>query len=285
MTKISAVVCGRNDNYGGHLVERATYCFKSLLETFDEVIYVDWNTQENKEPLTSCLNIVDKSKLNVIVVTPEKVHELTNGVKTQPMCEVLTRNIGIRRATGDYIVSTNIDVITPERYLVDKLLEKIRPHEMITLAKQDVELSDLDKHFKNGFDPKVMPILFGLWPIQKRLMSPYLTINKDLLEKFPENSHHTLASIICACGDFQIAHRDTWWGIRGFEETMNKRSYADTAVQYKVLMNNGIVSASNFPPLYHIEHERDNNPNLQNSIEMNKKTKNLETWGFSHVEL
>ena len=41
--KLSAVVVTRNDNYGGNLNERATYCLNSLINTFDEVILVDWN--------------------------------------------------------------------------------------------------------------------------------------------------------------------------------------------------------------------------------------------------
>ena len=49
---ISAVICGRNDNYGGHLNERATYSINSMLETFDEVVYVDWNTEDGKNILT-----------------------------------------------------------------------------------------------------------------------------------------------------------------------------------------------------------------------------------------
>ena len=42
--KISAVIVSRNDGYGGHLNERATYCFNSAIDTYDEVIYVDWNS-------------------------------------------------------------------------------------------------------------------------------------------------------------------------------------------------------------------------------------------------
>ena len=42
--KISAVIVSRNDGYGGHLNERATYCFNSAIDTYDEVIYIDWNS-------------------------------------------------------------------------------------------------------------------------------------------------------------------------------------------------------------------------------------------------
>jgi hypothetical protein len=42
--KITAVVVSRNDNYGEHLLERATYALNSAINTYDEVIYVDWNS-------------------------------------------------------------------------------------------------------------------------------------------------------------------------------------------------------------------------------------------------
>ena len=49
--KLTAVVVTRNDNYGGNLNERATYCLNSLINTFDEVILVDWNSPDNRPQL------------------------------------------------------------------------------------------------------------------------------------------------------------------------------------------------------------------------------------------
>ena len=46
--KLSAIVVTRNDNYGGNLADRATYCLNSLIDTFDEVILVDWNSPNNR---------------------------------------------------------------------------------------------------------------------------------------------------------------------------------------------------------------------------------------------
>ena len=45
--KVSAVIVSRNDNYGGHLNERATYAINSAIDSFDEVIYVDWNSENH----------------------------------------------------------------------------------------------------------------------------------------------------------------------------------------------------------------------------------------------
>ena len=283
---ISAFICGRNDNYGGHLIERATYSINSLLETFDEVVYVDWNTEHGKKILTDELEIKDRSKLKVITITPDKVKELTNGEKIQPMCEVLSRNIGIRNTTGDIIVSTNIDIIAPPRNQLDLVASNLRPMELLTITRKDIELSDMNKAFNTiPFINERMSLLFGVDSIHNKLMSPYLEMTKEIIDKFPEKNHHTLASIICGCGDFQIAHKETWYKIKGFEESMKKRQYSDTTVQYKVIMENGIVRASNFPPIYHLEHERDNSANILNSISMLKFTTNSDNWGFLHENI
>jgi hypothetical protein len=280
---ISAIICGRNDNYGGHLIERANYSINSLLETFDEVVYVDWNTEEGKNILTDDLDIKDRSKLKVITINPNKVKELTKGVKCQPMCEVLSRNIGIRRAKGDIIVSTNIDIIAPTRDELNIAVSNLKPMEMLTVTRKDIELVDLNKQFKDSpFKSDIMPIIYGVDSIKMKLMSPFLEVDKNLIEKFPEKNHHAISSIICGCGDFQVAHKETWYKIRGFEESMTKRQYSDTTVQYKLIMDGGKVKASNFPPIYHLEHERDNSSDILNSIEMVKKTENNEEWGFLH---
>ena len=215
---VSAIICGRNDNYGGHLIERATYSINSMLDTFDEVIYVDWNTESGKKILTDELNIKDRAKLKVFTITPDKVREFTRGEKTQPMCEVLSRNIGIRRATGDIIVSTNIDIIAPPREQLDIVTSKLREMEMITVIRKDLELNDVDKVFsKMPFDSGKVSTIFGVDSIRTKLMSPFVEVTKTVLEQFPEKNHHTLASVICVCGDFQIAHRETWYKIKGFE--------------------------------------------------------------------
>lgn len=121
--KLSAVVVTRNDNYGGDLNDRATYCLNSLIDTFDEVILIDWNSPNNRPLLWDIdKNIKFRGNLKHIVITPEVASMLTNeDPHAQVCCETLGRNIGIRRATGDYIVSTNIDVIAPRRDQLEKL--------------------------------------------------------------------------------------------------------------------------------------------------------------------
>jgi hypothetical protein len=276
---ITAVICGRNDNYGGFLNERATFSINALLETYDEVVYVDWNTESGKRVLTDELDLKHREKLKVIEVTPSMVKDIMGDVPSQPMCEVMARNIGIRRASGDIVVSTNPDIIPPERKYLNAVLNDLRDGDMFTFAKQDIELQDLDKLFGQQKTNiiSLLPAAFGVWPIHKRLMTPFLTIDREMIEKHDKKHHHTLASVICACGDMQVATKNTWHTIRGFEESLKKRGFADTGVQYKVIMAGGVVKAMNFPPVYHIEHERDA---LSNSIDnMPAVSENHDDWG------
>ena len=76
--KISAVIVSRNDNYGGHLNERATYCFNSAIETYDEVFYIDWNSETHSLLYDIEDNIKFKGNFNHIVITPEIASQLTN---------------------------------------------------------------------------------------------------------------------------------------------------------------------------------------------------------------
>ena len=95
--KLSAVCCGRNDNYGGHLLESAVYSLNSMLQSFDEVIYVDWNTEEGKKTVAAELEskLTNIDRLRVIEVTPAQVKKIMGDAPVQPMCEVMARNLSL----------------------------------------------------------------------------------------------------------------------------------------------------------------------------------------------
>ena len=290
--RISAIMCGRNDNYGGRLNERANYCFNTMLDTFDEVIYVDWNT-EGDRILTDELDIrVNPERLKIIKVTPQMCSDIM-GVedykRSEKCCHVLAKNIGIRRATGDVIVSTNIDIIPPKREYLNVLLNTLKLDELVTFAKHDVEVDDLHNIFKQTQSytdlRDILPLQYGLNPISARLIMPCLAMNKQIIETLPLNAHHTASSLICACGDFQVAHKELWFKIRGFEENMIKRLFVDSIVQYKAILEGATVRATNFPPVYHLEHARNNAPDLLNQEIPPGLGSNPETWGFSAVNL
>tara|TARA_Y100000593_G_scaffold57381_1_gene106751 strand:- start:851 stop:1744 length:894 start_codon:yes stop_codon:yes gene_type:complete len=291
--KTSVVITSRNDNYGGHLNERATYCLNSMCDTFDEVWYVDWNSPSDKSSLLYDIknDIKTNNRLNHIVVNPQVAGLLTNNdPNAQKCCEVLGRNLGIKRATGDWIVSSNIDIIAPKKEDLNQLLSTIDKNTFYTLSRRHINR----KEFENYSYDKFTELRNHLYKT---------TEPREHTEKVVEGDDY---SIINCCGDFQIAHRDLWCDIKGFEERLIYCLYTDTNVQKKAAMHGYGLKAIFEPPIFHIHHGTKgygggnfggieggeavdgmnrvtNNP--QDAIVTQYKTQNLDSWGFSDLEV
>jgi hypothetical protein len=285
--KLSAIVVCRNDNYGGDLASRATYCLNSLIDTFDEVILIDWNSPNNHPLLWDIKdNIQNKGNLKHIVITPEIASLLTNNDPHAQVCnEVLGRNIGIRRATGDYIVSTNIDVIAPRRdELKTAIKNDLNDKTFYTISRRHTEWKDIEA-FHGG----------------ERKYSEWRGLREHLIENSEERKYEETVvegdnySIINCCGDFQLAHRDIWHEIRGFEEELIYVLYSDTNVQKKAIKHGFELKAIYSPALFHIYHGKGGGGfldginrkvnDMYRAITTQEKTENANTWGFEPIEI
>jgi hypothetical protein len=283
--KISAVIVSRNDNYGGHLNERATYCFNSAINTYDEVIYVDWNSPTHSLLYDIKNNIQFKGNFKHIVISSEIASILTNhDPYAQKCCEVLARNIGLRRATGDWLISTNIDIIHPKRDELEKTLNQIDQNSFYTISRRHTDWTQI-KEFHNG------EMKFNEW----ETLREYLISNSEERHFKETTVSGDNYSIINCCGDFQIAPRHIWESIRGMEEDLIYSLYADTNVQKKAVIHGFGLKALYTPALFHIEHGRGGGGFLDGinkktndpyrSITAQEKTLNSDTWGFSETDI
>jgi len=282
--KISAVIVSRNDNYGGHLNERATYCFNSAIDTYDEVIYVDWNSPTHSLLYDIKDNIQFKGNFKHIVISPEIASILTNNdPNAQKCCEVLGRNIGLRRATGDYLISTNIDIIHPERNQLEEIITNSDYNTFYTIGRRGMDW-DMIKNFHNG------EIIFDKW---KELREFYIKNSKESFHlKDLVNDKY---SLIACCGDYQIASKKIWNEIRGFEEDLIYSLHADTNVQKKAVEHGFKLEAIYNPALFHIDHGKGGGGFLDGinkvtndyyrAIISQQKTQNSESWGFGDTEI
>jgi hypothetical protein len=285
--KLSAVVVARNDNYGGDLNDRATYCLNSLIDTFDEVILVDWNSPNNHPLLWDIKdNIQGKGNLKHIVITPEVASMLTNNDPHAQVCnEVLGRNIGIRRASGDYIVSTNIDVIAPRRDELEATIKNdLNDNTFYTISRRHTEWKDIEA-FHGG----------------ERKYSEWRKLREHLIENSEERKYEEAVvkgddySIINCCGDFQLAHKNVWNEIRGFEEELIYVLYSDTNVQKKAVKHGFELKAIYSPALFHIYHGKGGGGfldginrkvnDMYRAVTAQEKTENADTWGFEPIEI
>tara|TARA_B100000963_G_C22525744_1_gene625222 strand:+ start:113 stop:991 length:879 start_codon:yes stop_codon:yes gene_type:complete len=286
--KISAVIVSRNDNYGGHLNERAIYAINSAIHTYDEVFYIDWNSESHSLLYDIEDELQLKGNLNHIVIPPSIASQLTNyDPQAQKCCEVLARNIGIRRATGDYIVSTNIDIIQPKREDILELIKEKGQDSFTTVSRREVEW-DYIKEFQGG------DYNFSNWSAFRD--DAYKTsVPRNKLESTTPGDEY---SIINCCGDFQLASRNVWHAIKGFEEELIYPLYADTNVQKKAKIKGFNLTGQFSPPLFHINHgskgwggggfaEGINKKanDLNRAITQQLDSRNEDTWGFSNINI
>lgn len=283
--KLSVVIVSRNDNYGGRLKERATYCLNSMINEFDEVFYIDWNSPTHSLLYEVKSDLVLKGNLKHIIITPEIATILTNNdPDAQKCCETLGRNLGIRRATGDYIISSNIDIIAPKRQELEKLIteDKINDKTFYTISRRPVEWSTIQEY--GDVDFKIWPNLrdFLILQSSERYFEEKISTGDDY-------------SIINCCGDWQMASKNVWEEIRGFEEDLIYTLYSDTNVQKKSVMHGFGLKALYNPALFHINHGKGGGGfldginkkvnDMSRAITFQHHSQNKDTWGFSNIEI
>jgi hypothetical protein len=271
------VIIGKNDDYGGNLTHRFTHCLNVLTQSFDEIIYVDWKS--NGKPLIEEVieNIKYKDKIKSYIVSEQDIQNNNPEYIDYSIVEVIARNIGIRRSTNEWILVTNVDV------LIEKFdLSEFDNHTLYTSARIDVpqefhinfndsmELLNSIKENKNSFKMQPDAVIDG----------------KSVWDS------GDVWSLVVGCGDFQFAHKDVWYGIKGFEESYGGRCYADSNLMKKGAIYFDIKKAQ--VTLYHLNHGTNKNSLPNEILPMNdrivcvnnfKETSNSENWGWSNYNL
>ena len=79
--KIGVVVINRNDGYKDF--ERGLIHFKSMLDTFDEVTYIDWNSPERSFLWEIKDQLPETGKLKHFIIPPEIVSQIILDPKAQ----------------------------------------------------------------------------------------------------------------------------------------------------------------------------------------------------------
>lgn len=159
-------------------------------------------------------------------------------------------NMAIRNSTGEFILSTNRDIIFNEaviKCLSSKPLEKGKVYRVTRYNTPSAEpypetLVELRKHCEGNVLNVQTPnkgLIF--WP--------------ELLEKIialPRRYPFTNG-----CGDFLLMHRDHWFDLRGFAELVGMAEHGDSMVMLNAIYS-GIRQVIMKDPLrvYHVDHPR-----------------------------
>ena len=270
--KKSVILTSRNDNYGGNLHKRTTMALKSLIENHDEVIFVDWKTVNGEGVISNIKHDLPQTgKLKYIQVPKEFLKEKYPHIADYTIIESIGRNIGIRRATNEYIISTNIDIVTTP--LDDSILNE---NTFYTVPRRDV-----DESFHLSFND-YQSLYNSLWE------------NRDgyrTKERFETDDDKW--SLINCCGDYQIGHKNVWNQMKGFEESVLFGCGIDTNVMKKASFYSDIKVLDHY--VFHLNHGKGGNrdedesvPPMSNQKEIIRdftQTTNSENWGMYNEDL
>jgi hypothetical protein len=146
--KTAVIIYSRNDGYKED--DRVVTCINSMVETFDEVWYVDWNSPEDKGSLLWKLEdrIIKQGKIKHIIIPPSIASQLTPS-DASVVNGLIPPNLVVRRTDADWIVNTTIDIIAPKREIFEAFLAKADKNTFYTLSRRDIEIEDVANF---GFD-------------------------------------------------------------------------------------------------------------------------------------
>ena len=143
---LSVVVTTRNDHHGVNPLGRFQAFVNCLIaqcrrvELPIELIVVEWNPPADRPPLRDVLHWpVDPLCEIRIVQVPSHLHQTLKASDALPLFQMIAKNVGIRRARGEFVLSTNIDILLSNA-LVDAIARRDLQHGvMYRVDRHDVE--------------------------------------------------------------------------------------------------------------------------------------------------
>jgi hypothetical protein len=236
---LSIVLTGRNDEYGGDFVERFFRTLRFNLAELQargvthELVFVEWT------PLPARPLLFDRIRADVpelkeencswYVVDPEYHDALSQNPRVEYL-EFLAKNVGIRRAAGRFILSSNGDVFLGRRVLERMEQRDLQPRVVYRAPRHDINLP-----------AGCATIDWGVLEDSAILAGPAHQLKPPFMGS--------------ATGDFVLLDRASFHDMRGFNEVYRvARIGIDRNALVKAI-SLGIRIEDIGGPVYHVNHE------------------------------
>jgi hypothetical protein len=295
---ISVVIVGRNDNYGVNFLDRINTFVRSLdhqvrnYPDLMELIVVEWNPLSDRAPLQDVLATTENLPVRIITV-PAEVHA-TVGHRS-PVLEFYGKNVGIRRARGQFVLATNPDIV-----FSNELIETLAQRNLNTNC---VYRTDRHDFVSDGIDqaPVEKYVDFALEKaFQSHIMyedsagivsSMLVTFGQpvhDMTQLPGSNFTNQHVPHTNACGDFLLASKEVFFAVRGLFESTTVLAHMDSYSLCR-LMQNGITQRMLTIPntIFHQHHERNGLAEAWNPERVMAGSRSLGpiNWGLLNIQL
>jgi len=146
---LSVVVVTRNDDHGGDPLKR----LQAFVNTFDaqcrrtgldaELIVVEWNPPADRPRLYTLIRVPAACAFAVrFVEVPSELHARLSHAEALPLFQMIGKNVGIRRARGRFVLSTNIDII-----FSNELVEYLASGKLASGYRYRVDRHDIESNY------------------------------------------------------------------------------------------------------------------------------------------
>ncbi len=144
---LSVVVAARNDDHGANFLRRLQTFANALIGQAKrhslpiELILVDWNPPADRPPLVEALRWpADPAPCRVRAITvPPEIHRRYRHAGALPLYQMIAKNVGFRRAQGEFILATNIDILLSDELMEFLAARRLEPGRMYRIDRHDVE--------------------------------------------------------------------------------------------------------------------------------------------------
>ncbi|MDA9121139.1 hypothetical protein N9J52_03795 [Flavobacteriales bacterium] len=286
---ISLVFVGRNDNYGGDFKQRLEACVNDAFQQLNkheiraEILFVNYNPIEDGAKIEDFISwpvSTDLVSVKMISVPSEYHNKIISkgSVKNVPVLEYVAKNVGIRRAKGDYLLLMNPDILVPSsiyQYLAERKLNESSFYrvdrvdyraDMMAISAGSKEMkSSAFKVCLKGFQYEIQGYSnWKLWVLRRfnefriffhlriivALRYPFLLIG------WKPNPHNAEFRFHCnVSGDFMLMHSDNWLKLKSYPENAYMSLHTD-ALMVVMAATSGLKEVIFSSPIFHKDHER-----------------------------
>jgi hypothetical protein len=221
---LSFVVVGRHDNFSGGFENRVQNFIDSLGKGLErapladiELLFVDYATPSDQTPLHKTFTIPPqlRGRTRFVIVPVDKHRKLQQKYNsTLGFFEYIVKNIGIRRARGRFVLSTNPDNLFPSN-----LFELIATEDFNEgVLYRSVRWDTRDHTFDNATIPQIWQATGEPWRLREFDVKLRCSTGdnrftvSDSLKKFLDQAYP------CGGGDFFLASRRLWDTVWAFNE-------------------------------------------------------------------
>lgn len=286
---LSVVAASRNDDHGGDPLTRTQIFINTFARQCEqyrlpaEIILVDWNPVPDRAGLAGVLQLPPEVTFCTarVITVPSDLHRLFRYADRMTFYQMIAKNVGIRRALGEFILATNIDIIFSDeliRFLAKRQLDRRKMYRAdrydiehglpvdLTVAETLAYAWSHPVRSNHRAGPKTLVNqLYGdelfrnscaTFPTEGPAVEGFEVVEHDGVRSLHVRRDTPISNLHTnACGDFTLLSKQGWHAITGYAEfeafSFNIDSVGVASAHYA-----GYEEVALLPPCvcFHIEH-------------------------------